>query len=252
MSSALIRLLTLQDIIKVGVAITGDVNQIKLTTGVETLGAIDIQHIARSMGIKEISMDALGQKFVPNYVKKESNDHGSYDEKITQDSIIYAANDARRSLQIYAAMVKIDVKMKSPTATHDELAIQWISDKIKESPGENINIDRLISQMMNSYGPYVKRYNPEQRRAKIEELLRKIGLIREPVVNPIVGMMDEFLLFLPRIDRLPVEDAVNLVEKEFAPVQNFMDRRDKAYELLKQAHWESRMWCVNGEYWIRK
>lgn len=157
LSRDLIKILQSSNIIKIGVDLIQDTNNL-LCYGINLRGTIDIQCIAKTMMINDISLEGLALKFVPELSGKDVLKlNWNWDNDLTEKQIQYAAKDAYLSLQIYQKML-MGVTITTNTSVEDPGAedyLEWIQRIPKSNP---IKINKLVNQTVNSYGPWAKRY----------------------------------------------------------------------------------------------
>ena len=179
------RILKSEKIIKVGVDIRTDVYRIEFSYNVASKGWIDLQHIAHSMRIAEISLASLANRFITyRKVDKDAMGHrGDWDGTLTLKQQHYAAMDAVVSLEIYMAMFQIarptgpigkEVECpdeKTTSRESKELLYLWIQD-LWRTPYGSHDENKLCNQIVNSFAPWKKLFVEKQRR---DHALRILG-----------------------------------------------------------------------------
>lgn len=169
----IIKILQNPNIIKVGADVTSDFIRLALY-GITLQGSIDIQSIARSMLIPDISLEGLATKFVPDLAGKDTLKlKWNWDHHLNEKQIQYAAKDAYLSLQIYQKMLNgVNIITDLPTNEDpgEEEYLEWLKKMPKTYP---IKIEKLVNQTINSYGPWAKRYTKIQRAEIARNLIQK-------------------------------------------------------------------------------
>ena len=102
------QILRSKEIIKVGCDINLDVENFYRSFGLKIEGCIDDQLVARSFGIKEISMDNLGVMLFNSgkyKIKQQESQNIDWSSLLTDRMIQYAAYDAYLSLIIYRGLI---------------------------------------------------------------------------------------------------------------------------------------------------
>lgn len=102
-SNYLFKFLVSKKHIKVGVNITDDIMKIYNEFSITTYGYIDIQSIALSLRVRDLSMDRLGSVLIPDYIAKKKP-KGGY-RVLNDNNIRYITDDAINSLKIYYAII---------------------------------------------------------------------------------------------------------------------------------------------------
>lgn len=146
--------------IKVGIGSENDVRQLEQCYSMRCSGIIDVQHIARSMNLVDISMDGLARKYIPHIPKgNKSSIYTNWDIDLSEKHIQYAATDGLLSLLIYKQMfniqdTKIDTHAFVSTVEDDEL-LRWLSQGGR-LPARGM--DSIVNMVSNSYGRWAKMY----------------------------------------------------------------------------------------------
>jgi hypothetical protein len=174
--SALRKLLTSKNQIKVGVDLTGDVDRLR-PLGLECRGWIDLQVLATAQGIPAVSMADLSSRFLPQAPPKDPLGHrGNWDGPLTPSQLYYAATDAYISMLLYYAMMRTPVpepRPSEPDSTDDSLIVNWIKLQLATAVTDR-SFKRLVNQIVNSYGPWRNRYLESERRSRAESTLRRL------------------------------------------------------------------------------
>ncbi len=165
------------NIIKIGVDLTNDIRGLACY-GITLRGTIDIQCIARTMMISDVSLKGLITQFFPEELGKEMlNLMWEWDGDLSKEQICYAAKDAYFSLKIYQKMLNGEnvIKISTDIPIYDseeetEKYLEWLKKMPKSTP---IKIEKLVNQTVNSYGPWVKQYSKTERASLAEKLINK-------------------------------------------------------------------------------
>ncbi|HLX54003.1 MAG TPA: 3'-5' exonuclease, partial [Aquella sp.] len=152
--SSLIKFFNAPDIIKVGAAIQLDAENIKKSYGIKIQGIVNIQDLARSMGISKISLNDLAEKYL-NLNKLDSK-LGNYDTTLTNDQIEYAAYDAYLSLAIYQKMLNIPLKSTKPYFYTPE------NDFESKFKPNDVNIDKFEAVRVFNFLQTMKVFSPNE------------------------------------------------------------------------------------------
>lgn len=185
--SALRRLLSSDNLIKVGVGIILDVEKLRLSYGGDYRGFIDVQYLAKTMKLPGISMVDLATKFlhlsdttpIPlpggEFIKDPFGHHGDWDNDLSPASIAYASRDAEMSLEIYYAMMNITPAVppvhRETNDTNDLL--RWVQMELSRAVTAR-SLNSLVNQIVNSYGPWRNRYIETDRRKMAQEILERL------------------------------------------------------------------------------
>jgi ribonuclease D len=175
--SSIIKLLQTPNIVKVGVDLTNDIEALEFY-GIKPRGMLDIQLIARTMNIADLSLEGLGQRFIPGFEGKvQLNRHWNWDGPLSNEQIQYAGKDAMYALQIYSGLlngINISTTIEVDPAKDQEDYLKWVKTNLP------MKYDSLINKTANSYGPWAKKYTKigRENRARVflESFLEK-GLI---------------------------------------------------------------------------
>lgn len=165
------------NIVKIGADLTNDIRGLACYE-ITLRGTIDIQCIARTMMISDISLKGLITQFFPEESGKEMlNLMWEWDGCLDDQQIQYAAKDAYFSLKIYQKMLNGEnvVKISTNIPIEDpeqetEKYLEWLKKMPKSNP---IKIEKLVNQTVNSYGPWIKQYTKVERAVFAEKLIRK-------------------------------------------------------------------------------
>lgn len=154
-------------IVKVGVDLGQDEERLR-KRGIELRGTIDLQLIARTMDVAEISVDGLGRKFIPNFPGKKPYCVGwKWTGQLSEEQITYAGQDAAFALLIYLGMLRgINIATVAETNWEDGF-LEWMSGSLP------MKYDRLVNKCFNSYGPLVKRFGAREREMQIRKAIEK-------------------------------------------------------------------------------
>ena len=168
----LIKILQTPNIVKVGVDLNNDIVSLN-EYGITLRGSFDIQSIARTMIIQDLSLEALAGRFVIGFTGKDPfNETWDWDHELSVQQIQYAARDAYFSLWIYGGMLKgVNIVTPIPPENSQEEEknyLQWLKSNVQSTDPR-----KIINQTINSYGPWRKRYTLGQRIQLAEKLLQK-------------------------------------------------------------------------------
>lgn len=206
---SLVRFLKNPERIKVGVAISTDIERLS-TYGLVVRGWIDIQYIARSMGISSLSLEDLAKRFISVSHVQSINLRTDWDNELNDHELSYAINDAYYSLMIYTNMFSTPEGNNNLTSIErenlSEKDIQeykdWIKDIVKMAATSR-SLESLINQTVSSYGPWAKRLTPAERRTKAVEILSEMDLTKpadlptnsSPNSSDISNLYDNFIKY---------------------------------------------------------
>ena len=172
--SQLKKVLCSDSIIKVGVALSLDVERIQSSYDLNMKGWVDLQPVAITMKIPTSSLNDLCKKFLTDYTEKDPLGHqGNWDTDLDGRQVHYACSDAYNSLRLYHSMV-LREELKSiiaESADDSHLLLQWIRYML-ESATTNRSVSSLVNQVVNSYGPWRNRYVLSDRREKAEKMIQ--------------------------------------------------------------------------------
>lgn len=171
-----IKILQNPNIIKIGTDLTNDASSL-LSYEITLRGMIDIQCIARTMSITDISLEGLANKFT-TIAKGTLKFKWDWDTQyLDTEQIEYASIDAYLPLKIYekmitGAIVPVDALPVSLTKERkqEEEYLEWLKFM---GHTETLKINKVVNQTVNSYGPWRKQYTEIERRTFAEELIRK-------------------------------------------------------------------------------
>ena len=101
----LARLLNSNDHLKVGVGIMGDMRRLRADYGLSASHFIDLRHMTRNTriepgGLASLVRQMLGRKLDKNWQIQTSNWEA---DELSEEQLVYAADDALAGLQVYAA-----------------------------------------------------------------------------------------------------------------------------------------------------
>lgn len=169
--------------IKVGVNITNDNSKIFNDFGIVVQGSVDIQFIARTLGVCNVSMDELGIKYVPNYTLKPKI-RGGYLE-LTTESINYIIGDAIRSREIYQHI--ISNSHTSIVSNNNKIKITITDDCILFAESffaniKRITLEKFANHMNYGYSIWYK-YLTKEESMKLSIELIDILLTRGSIVR---------------------------------------------------------------------
>jgi hypothetical protein len=168
--SSIIKLLQTPNIVKVGIDLTNDIEALEFY-GIKPRGMLDIQLIARTMNIADLSLEGLGQRFIPGFEGKvQLNRHWNWDGPLSNEQIQYAGKDAMYALQIYSGLltgINISTSTEEDPIKDRELYLTWIKSSFP------IKYDSLVNKTANSYGPWTKRYTKIGRENRARILLNQ-------------------------------------------------------------------------------
>ena len=152
-------------IIKIGVDLTNDIEQLREAYGLRSRGVIDLQDIATLHQIADVSMSGLLRKYFPdhsfdrqNRLKKiNSVRSGDWDGELTSQQIEYAAIDGYLSLHLGRKMLDRSVEVVNEDIDPDQ-EVRHLYDWIGQwfITGEYRPINKIVNQIVNSYSPWRK------------------------------------------------------------------------------------------------
>lgn len=138
--------------IKVGVAADNDARYITQSYGVSCRGVLDIQYLCISLGIKELSMDKLAQKYLNTRKYEKNNVFTNWDIDLDVKHMQYGAIDGYLSLAIYYAILHIPLTQDLALEYHPfdiEHLVHWIKSTQQGKPTK----EALIKRICNHYPP---------------------------------------------------------------------------------------------------
>ena len=97
----LIDLFSDSNILKIGVAVNGDIKEMKKIVEFEEAGFIDLQHIVRDYGIEVLSLSKISAVVLGRRVSKREQRSNWGRTNLTDAQKLYAATDAWTALMIY-------------------------------------------------------------------------------------------------------------------------------------------------------
>ena len=174
--SALKRLLSSDNLIKVGIGSMLDVEKLQLSYGGDYRGFVDVQYLAKTMKLPGISMVDLATKFLGVDIVKDPFGHrGDWDNDLSSASIAYASRDAEMSLGIYYAMMNITpTVLPAHAETNDANDLfRWVQMELSRAVTSR-SLNSLVNQIVNSYGPWRNRYIEADRRKMAQETLNNL------------------------------------------------------------------------------
>lgn len=167
----LVKILQSPNIIKIGTDLTNDTTSL-LSYGITLRGTIDIQSIAKTMQIPDISLEGLAFKF-------EIGNKGTlifkwdWDSDLNDEQIEYASNDAMLPLKIYKRMITgviISDNIVDDSIKQEEEYLEWLK---KMGHTSSLKKAKVVNQTINSYAPWRKRYTESERRTLSLILIQK-------------------------------------------------------------------------------
>jgi ribonuclease D len=180
------RILGNPEIVKVGVGLDRDAELLRDSYSLSLRSGLEIQAIARSMGLSTLSLADLGEKYLDDFTGKDPWGHrGDWDGMLDDRQKQYAAADAWHALRIYSCLVlkkELIEEKKEASSERDTLYESWITNYIKNAVAP-IALSSLVNYTVNSYGPWRKKYLPEERRIRAEKILA--SLTQELPFDPI-------------------------------------------------------------------
>ncbi len=182
-------LMTSKSIVKVGVDLTNDIEQLTHAYKLRCRGCIDLQDIATVLQIPDISMIGLLQRYFP---KSDFTRHSelkgkgviqsrSWDADLSDEQIEYAAIDGFLSLKLGIRMLgtaaeapkleppKPEVKDHEPDIKQ---LYNWITGWFNSA--ESRPMQKVVNQIVNSYAPWRKIYIESERQKRSVEMLRQM------------------------------------------------------------------------------
>ena len=168
----LIKILQNPNIIKIGTDLTNDISSL-LFYEITLRGTIDIQCIARTMLIPDISLEGLASKFEtpPKGILKFKWDWDQ--DGLEAEQIEYAANDAMLPIQIYTKMIEGVIVCNNELPKNEELEEKYLEWLKLMGHTSNLKIKKVVNQTVNSYGPWRKCYTESERTALALKLIRQ-------------------------------------------------------------------------------
>lgn len=172
--SKLVTLLKSSRLVKVGAAINLDAKSLGRSYGVSVEPYIDLQTIAKSLGINQYSLDDLASKYTD--MEKAESQLGNYDGHLTEGQIHYSALDAYLSLSIYETMIfaAVPTKIESyPPLSSEECrrVYNFIvkQSSILDSKSPFIST-RVVDVLTSSYGQW-RKFPRDQIREYAQQIL---------------------------------------------------------------------------------
>lgn len=251
--------------IKVGVAADNDAYLIEKSYNIRVYGVVDIQYIARSMNIPDISMTGLVARFdIQVYKQNKSNIWTDWDIDLNQKHIQYAAFDSLISLLIYQKLFHIQERETNVSTfkedEEDTLLLSWIKKK-KILPSKNMNT--LTNYISNSYKRWMKMYTLHERLTLAEKAIQRyiekkqihkdiysISLVEEKQEDTsLTGSVFSFLKYQFG-SRRKKESLINQLCNSSNVLLRYPSeqRRDKAEEMLNLFVQEGKL-IYNNEYY---
>ena len=153
---SLINILSSKALIKTGCDIKTDYRLLYESYDLECCTSIDIQYIAITMDIPNISMDYLSSIFLEERKNKEKR-IGIWHENLSREQIVYAAQDAYLSIKLYQVMIKGIKIPKKEDVNNICGVVEEFSEYVvvlnkarKNVPSTGIKKDSLINFIANS------------------------------------------------------------------------------------------------------
>lgn len=223
--SALKKLLMSEKIIKVGVGLNHDVEQLWESYGIHTRGWIDIQYLTRTMKIPQSSMSDLCQlprvqALLPGLSEKDPYGHrGDWDTNLDPRQIAYASDDAKKSLYLYIILMNLDctdvITTKTTNKQEDQNLLRWVQVELQRAVTAR-SFDSIVNQIANSYGPWRNRYIETERKQMATDILNRLIENAQLQFDPLQHR------FIPPVkpDEViidPTPEEIDLAYKEFGP-----------------------------------
>lgn len=205
--------------IKVGVAADNDGRMIEKSYGVRVAGVIDVQYIARSMRIPDLSMEGLAARFAPLFHKgSKGNVWTNWDNDLDEKHISYASTDALLSLLIYqgifTGVVPNEDEYVFDNEQEDNLLFNWLSEK-ERLPAKSISM--LSNFIANSYSRWSKMYSLQERVALAQESVTR--MVEDKRLKIYGGYLMRYDMNNIPIARSPVcksgDEALDLISHQF-------------------------------------
>ncbi len=95
------------NIIKAGVAIRDDIKLLQQIANFKPQGFVELQTMAKELGINDISLKKLTEKLLHFRISKRQQTSNWSQETLTNAQILYAATDAWVSYLIYQELIKL-------------------------------------------------------------------------------------------------------------------------------------------------
>ena len=169
----LIKILQNPNIIKIGTDLTNDTTSL-LSYSIILRGTIDIQCIAKTMQIPDVSLEGLASKFEVGAKGLFSFKWDWDAQYLNEEQIEYAATDAMLPLKIYEKMITgvivSDNIAVDESIKQEEEYLEWLRSMGHTS---TLKIKKVVNQTINSYGPWRKRYTESERSALALKLIRQ-------------------------------------------------------------------------------
>lgn len=226
----LISLLKSPRLVKVGAAINLDARSLGKSYGVSVEPYIDLQTIAKSLGIKKYSLDDLALQYT-NMGKAQSQ-LGNYDGRLTEDQVRYSALDAYLSLSVYEKMVFAAVpkrieRNKELTEEECKRVYHFLTSQSSILNSKNpFPSTRIVDVLSVSYGEWhgvardqVKVYTEQFLKWMIKHGYIKYSPLTESYYTshckdiPIEMDEEDLFIYEPSIDPELLERAINLCRK---------------------------------------
>ena len=259
--ASLKKLLANNKIAKVGAAIDLDQGKLLSSYGLKTATSLDLQSIAVSLAIPQISLGDLAEKFCPEFPKLKSK-LGNWDGDLSADQVLYAANDAYIGVKIYHKMIT-PVLLKCPTSTVPlKLSREEYLDLLKILPtvfpfGKSTDRQKIFNYLNNSYGPWAKTLSSSQKEQKINILFEQMKADRVIEEDSFTGKIkikgfklkfqseqpnSEALTILNEvknsIHNIKISSAINYLTNSYGPWRNTIslehNRKKKAAQILQE------------------
>lgn len=167
----LFKILKNPNIIKVGLDLNNDIEQLALYE-IKVRGIIDIQCIAKTMLIADISLEGLANKF-ETQTKGIFKFKWDWDDLLIDEQIAYASIDAMLPIKIYERMMNGSIIIKSNTIDDHNLEADYLAWLKLMGHTSNLKIKKVVNQTVNSYAPWRKQYTESERSALSLRLLKE-------------------------------------------------------------------------------
>lgn len=171
------KLLTNPNVIKVGVGIQGDLEKVHKQFSIYMRGVLDIQYLAITLDIPDISMDSLCTKLCSSIKKLPSNRKAKW-AVLSPSDIAYASNDAYVSLRLYQSIMNMEIPVNN-TLEFGSKDTDTISDYVNmylwlKERFQAKRVDKAINFVINSYAPWRKTHTLDERKKLCTEAFSKL------------------------------------------------------------------------------
>jgi hypothetical protein len=175
------------EVIKVGVDIHSDINAIYNSYNITMHGYVDVQSIARSIGIHGISLNKLSSSLY-GVSKVKCNVLKNWNI-LDQNMIKYAAYDAFLTLIIYYKLINYKVEEEEIKVEEIKGVVGISKEEILEAYNvinilrkttifdskEDPNLDKLVITLINCHKPYIKGLNRLEIKNKLDIHLKYLN-----------------------------------------------------------------------------